>query len=54
MAHRLRFAAANGPFAELLSGGVEADETYVGAKNKRGTLHGRPGLIRTRRLWLPW
>jgi transposase-like protein len=43
MAHRLRFAAANGPFAEMLSGTIEADETYVGAKDKRGTLRGRPG-----------
>jgi transposase-like protein len=43
MAHRLRFAAANGPFSEMLSGTIEADETYVGARKKRGTKGGRPG-----------
>ena len=32
-----------GPIVELLSGVVEADETYIGARNKRGTLRGRPG-----------
>lgn len=43
MAHRLRFAMSDGPFATKLTGTVEADETYIGARNKRGTLRGRPG-----------
>jgi transposase-like protein len=43
MAHRLRYAMMEGPMADLLSGIIEADETYVGAKNKRGTKGGRPG-----------
>jgi hypothetical protein len=43
MAHRLRYAMAEGPMAELLSGVIEADETYVGAKKKAGTKGGRPG-----------
>jgi transposase-like protein len=43
MAHRLRYAMMQGPLADLLSGIVEADETYVGAKKKRGTPGGRPG-----------
>ena len=34
MAHRLRYAMASGPLAELLKGVVEADETYVGGKQK--------------------
>ena len=43
MAHRLRFAMSDGPFADMLAGTVEVDETYVGARHKRGTLRGRPG-----------
>jgi transposase-like protein len=43
MAMRLRHAAAEGPFAGLLQGTVEIDETYVGARRKRGTKKGRPG-----------
>lgn len=43
MAHRLRYAMAEGPLAELLQGVVEADETYIDARNKRGTKRGRPG-----------
>src|SRR5688572_27308309 len=43
MAMRLRHAAAEGPFAGMLEGTVEIDETYIGAKNKRGTKRGRPG-----------
>ena len=31
MAHRLRYAMTEGPLADLLSGIIEADETYVGA-----------------------
>jgi len=44
MAMRLRHAAAHGPFAGLLQGTVEVDETYVGAKRKRGTKRGAPGF----------
>jgi transposase-like protein len=44
MAHRLRYAMENHPsMCALLSGVVEADETYVGGKNRRGTKRGRPG-----------
>ena len=43
MAHRLRYAMAEGDMSELLAGTVEVDETYVGAK-KRGTKGGRPAF----------
>lgn len=43
MAHRLRYAMAGGPMVDLMTGVVEADETYVGARSKRGTRRGRPG-----------
>lgn len=43
MAHRLRYAMMEGPLAALLAGTVEVDETYVGAKKKRGTKRGKPG-----------
>jgi ISXO2 transposase-like protein len=43
MMHRLRYAMKQGPLAELMKGVVEVDETYVGARNKRGTKRGRPG-----------
>src|SRR6185436_7404325 len=43
MAHRLRYAMSNGPLGGLMSGVVEVDETYIGAKRKRGTRRGRPG-----------
>lgn len=43
MAHRLRYAMAQGPLADLMQGTVEIDETYVGARHKRGTGRGRPG-----------
>jgi transposase-like protein len=43
MAHRLRYAMSAGPLAELLQGIVEIDETYIGAKDKKGTRRGRPG-----------
>ena len=42
MAMRLRHAASTGPFAGLLQGTIEADETYVGGR-RRGTHRGRPG-----------
>jgi transposase-like protein len=44
MAHRLRYAMASGPLGGMLEGIVEADETYVGAKKKRGSKRGRAGL----------
>lgn len=43
MAHRLRYAMMQGPMAELMKGVVEMDETYIGARHKRGTRRGRPG-----------
>jgi transposase-like protein len=43
MAHRLRYAMMQGPMLELFKGVVEVDETYVGARNKRGSKRGRPG-----------
>jgi len=43
MAHRLRYAMSQGPLAELLSGAVEIDETYIGARDKKGSRRGRPG-----------
>lgn len=43
MAHRLRYAMMEGPMAALMTGVIEADETYVGAKRKRGAKRGRPG-----------
>lgn len=42
MAHRLRYAMMQGPMLELMKGIVEIDETYVGARRKRGTKRGRP------------
>lgn len=35
MAHRIRYAMEQPAFAELLSGTVEVDETYVGGKKRR-------------------
>lgn len=43
MTQRLRLAMRFGPLATLLRGVIEADETYYGAKRKRGTKGGRPG-----------
>jgi transposase-like protein len=43
MMHRLRYAMKAGPLADLMAGIVEVDETYVGARQKRGTRRGRPG-----------
>jgi len=43
MAHRMRYAMASGPLAELLKGVIEMDETYIGAKRVRGAKRGRPG-----------
>ena len=44
MAHRLRYAMADGPLAELFEGMVEVDETYVGARKARDEARpSRPG-----------
>jgi transposase-like protein len=43
MMHRLRYAMRSGPLSDLMKGVVEIDETYVGARAKRGTRRGRPG-----------
>jgi transposase-like protein len=52
MAHRLRYAMAEGPMAALLGGIVEVDETYVGGRRRIGPTNkadraklatGRPG-----------
>src|SRR4051794_12008018 len=43
MMHRLRYAMSSGPLSDLMTGTVEIDETYVGARRKRGTKRGRPG-----------
>lgn len=43
MMHRLRYAMKGGPLADLMKGTVEVDETYVGARSKRGSRRGRPG-----------
>jgi transposase-like protein len=37
LTHRIREAMKAGPLAELLTGTVEADETYVGGKPRKGT-----------------
>ncbi len=36
MAHRMRYAMAEGPLADLLRGVVEVDETYMGGKRRAG------------------
>jgi len=43
MANRLRYAMSQEPLASKLAGVVEVDETYIGARHKRGTRRGRPG-----------
>lgn len=43
MMHRIRYAMRDSIVTEPLTGTVEADETYIGARNKRGTKRGRPG-----------
>jgi transposase-like protein len=44
MAHRIRYAMSQPPLVTKLKGIVEADETYVGAKRKKGAKRGRPGI----------
>ena len=41
MAHRLRYAMAQGPLAALMTGQVEVDQMYVGGR-RRGTKRGPP------------
>lgn len=36
MAHRIRYAMSQPPLSDMLSGVIEADETYVGGKTKGG------------------
>jgi transposase-like protein len=43
MMHRLRYAAMQQPLTALMDATVEVDETYVGARRKRGAKRGRPG-----------
>lgn len=44
MMHRVRVAMANDPVqSKLLHGIVEADETYIGGRHRRGSKRGRPG-----------
>lgn len=44
MMHRVRVAMANDPQqSKLLHGIVEADETYIGGRHRRGSKRGRPG-----------
>lgn len=42
MCHRIRYAMEQGPMLEQLTGIIEADEAYFGAKRKSGK-RGRPG-----------
>lgn len=44
MMHRIRYAMKDAIVTEPLTGVVEADETYIGARRKRGTKRGRPGF----------
>jgi transposase-like protein len=44
MAHRIRYAMEQPPFARQLTGTVEADETYVGGKVRRTNIKGTPPL----------
>ena len=37
LSHRIRFTMSQEPFADMLNGIVEADETYVGGKPRKGT-----------------
>lgn len=43
LSHRIRWAMKQGPFQELLTGTVEADETYVGGKIRIGSQAVKPG-----------
>ncbi len=44
MMHRLRHAMMHGALDMKLTGVVEVDETYIGARRKRGALRGRAGV----------
>jgi len=41
LAHRVRFAMANGPLGELLKGAIEADESFIGGKPRRAVWRGK-------------
>jgi transposase-like protein len=43
MLHKIRYAMKDAIVIEKMTGTVEADETYVGARRKRGSKRGRPG-----------
>src|SRR6202167_840482 len=45
MAHRIRFALHEGSFENMLSGEVEADETFIGGKARNMHLHKRERRI---------
>lgn len=44
MLHKIRYAMKDAFVVERMTGTVEADETYIGARQKRGTKRGRPGV----------
>ena len=43
MFHKIRYAMKDSIVVERMTGTVEIDETYLGARRKRGTKRGRPG-----------
>jgi transposase-like protein len=43
MFHRIRFSMRDAAVFEKMDGTVEIDETFIGARRKRGTNRGRPG-----------
>jgi transposase-like protein len=48
LAHRIRWAMTQGPMTELLKGVIEADETYIGGREK-GVGSGRPTPERSKK-----
>lgn len=43
MLHKIRYAMKDAFVTERMTGTVEADETYIGARRRRGAKRGRPG-----------
>ena len=43
MLHEIRYAMKDSIVVERMTGTVEVDETYLGARRKRGSKRGRPG-----------